>query len=45
MKVIGGVAVSRASRIPYHQNVYDLLQIEPGASPEAARMIAEYEHP
>jgi hypothetical protein len=35
--------VSRASRVPYHQNVYDLLGIEPGESPEAARMIAEHE--
>lgn len=35
--------MSRASRIPYHQNVYDLLQIEPGESPEAARMITEHE--
>lgn len=35
--------MSRASRIPYHQNVYDLLQIEPGESPEAARMIVEHE--
>jgi hypothetical protein len=35
--------VSRVSRVPYHQNVYDLLQIEPGVLPEAARMIAEYE--
>jgi len=35
--------MSRASRIPYHQNVYDLLGIEPGESPEAARMIAEHE--
>src|SRR5262245_60067770 len=33
----------RTSRIPYHQNVYDLLQLEPGESPEAARMIAEHE--
>jgi hypothetical protein len=29
--------------VPYHQNVYDLLQLEPGESPEAARMIAEHE--
>jgi len=35
--------MSRVSRVPYHQNVYDLLQIEPGESPEAARMIAEHE--
>jgi hypothetical protein len=35
--------MSRTSRIPYHQNVYDLLGIEPGESPEAARMIAEHE--
>jgi hypothetical protein len=37
------VSVTRVSRIPYHQNVYDLLQIEPGESPEAARMIDEHE--
>ncbi len=35
--------MSRISRVPYHQNVYDLLQIEPGESPEAARRIAEHE--
>jgi hypothetical protein len=35
--------VSRASRIPYHQNVYDLLQLKPGESPEAARVIADHE--
>lgn len=35
--------MSRASHVPYHQNVYDLLGIEPGKSPEAARMIAEHE--
>src|SRR4051812_14214082 len=35
--------MSRASRVPYHQNIYDLLGIEPGACPEAARMIAEHE--
>src|SRR5688500_6257667 len=35
--------MSRTSRIPYHQNVYDLLGIEPGESPEAARKIAEHE--
>ncbi|MCI0700989.1 MAG: hypothetical protein L0241_07895 [Planctomycetia bacterium] len=35
--------MSRVSRVPYHQNVYDLLQLEPGESPEAARMIAEHE--
>jgi hypothetical protein len=35
--------MSRSSRVPYHQNVYDLLQIEPGDSPEALRMIAEHE--
>ena len=35
--------MSRASRVPYHQNVYDLLGIEPGECPEAARMIAEHE--
>jgi hypothetical protein len=38
-------AMSRVSRIPYHQNVYDLLQnqIESGACPKAARMFAEHE--
>jgi len=35
--------VSRASRVPYHQNVYDLLQMEPRECPDAARMIAEHE--
>ncbi|QJW99122.1 hypothetical protein [Frigoriglobus tundricola] len=35
--------MSRTSRVPYHQNVYDLLQLEPGESPEAARMIAAHE--
>jgi hypothetical protein len=35
--------VSRVSRVPYHQNVYDLLQIEPGESLEAARLIEEHE--
>src|SRR5262245_34956133 len=35
--------MGRTSRVPYHQNVYDLLQLEPGESPEAARMIAEHE--
>jgi hypothetical protein len=35
--------VSRTSRVPYHQNVYDLLQLAPGESPEAACMIAEHE--
>jgi hypothetical protein len=35
--------MSRVSRIPYHQNVYDLLQIEPGECPAAKRMIEEHE--
>lgn len=35
--------MSRTSRVPYHQNVYDLLQIDPGESSESARMIAEHE--
>ena len=35
--------MSRTSRVPYHQNVYDLLQLEPSECPEAARMIAEHE--
>ena len=35
--------MSRTSRVPYHQNVYDLLQIEPRESPEAVRLIAEHE--
>ncbi len=29
--------------MPYHQNVYDLLQLEPGECPIAARMIAAHE--
>jgi hypothetical protein len=29
--------------VPYHQNVYDLLGIEPTECPDAARMIAEHE--
>src|SRR5947209_4301104 len=35
--------MSRASRVPYHQNVYDLLGIEPGEWPEAARLIEKHE--
>ena len=35
--------MSRTSRVPYHQNVYDLLLLEPRECPEAARMIAEHE--
>ena len=35
--------MSRTSRVPYHQNVYDLLEIEPGEDPEAAQMIAAHE--
>jgi hypothetical protein len=35
--------MSRASRIPYHQNVFDLLDYELGESPEAVRMIDEHE--
>lgn len=41
--ISGKVVVSRVSRVPYHQNVYDLLGIEPGVCPDAARMIAEHE--
>ena len=33
----------RVSNVPYHQNVYDLLQLEPGVCPKAARMIATHE--
>jgi hypothetical protein len=35
--------VSRISRLPYHQNVYDLLRIERKESPLAARLIAAHE--
>jgi hypothetical protein len=35
--------MGRTSRVPYHQNVFDLLQLEPAESPEAARMITEHE--
>jgi len=35
--------MSRTSRVPYHQNVYDLLQFESAESSEAGRMIAEHE--
>lgn len=35
--------MSRTSRVPYHQNVYDLLSIEPGECPRAAVMIAAHE--
>ena len=35
--------MTRVSRVPYHQNVYDLLQVEPGECPEARRMIEEHE--
>jgi hypothetical protein len=36
-------AVSRISCVPYHQNVSDLLRIESGVCPKAARMIATHE--
>jgi hypothetical protein len=36
-------AVSRASNVPYHQNVYDLLQLDPGVCPKASRLIAAHE--
>ncbi|MBY0461295.1 MAG: hypothetical protein K2V38_28560 [Gemmataceae bacterium] len=35
--------MNRTSRVPYHQNVYDLLGIEPTECPEAAQMIAGHE--
>lgn len=35
--------MSRASRVPYHQNVYDLLQIEPRALTDASQAIREWE--
>jgi hypothetical protein len=35
--------VNRTTCIPYHQNVYDLLWLEPGESPEAVQMILEHE--
>lgn len=35
--------MSRTSHVPYHQNVYDLLGIEPGEDPDAARMIVAHE--
>lgn len=30
-------------RVSYHQNVFDLLDVEPRISPEAARMVADWE--
>lgn len=35
--------MSRVSRVPYHQNVYDLLGIEPSECAAARRMIEEHE--
>jgi hypothetical protein len=35
--------VSRASRVSYHQNTFDLLGIAPGEWPEAALMIEKHE--
>lgn len=35
--------MSRVSHVPYHQNVYDLIGIEPGECPDAAQMITEHE--
>jgi hypothetical protein len=37
------VVVSRISHVPYHQNVYDLLRFDPEESPDAVRMMQEYE--
>jgi hypothetical protein len=36
-------AMSRASRIPFLQNIYDLFGIQPGELPSAARKIAAHE--
>ncbi|MEO2088283.1 MAG: hypothetical protein ABGY75_02140, partial [Gemmataceae bacterium] len=33
----------RVTNVPYHQNVYDLLDLEPGVCPVASRMIADHE--
>lgn len=33
----------RETNVPYHQNVYDLLDLEPGVCPIASRMIADHE--
>jgi hypothetical protein len=33
----------RETNVPYHQNVYDLLDLEPGVCPVASRMIADHE--
>jgi hypothetical protein len=35
--------MSRVSRIPYHQNVYDLLQLETRSLPDAVEMIRAWE--
>ena len=36
--------MSRASRVPYHQNVYDLLQAETRPLPDAIQVIREWEN-
>ena len=33
----------RETNVPYHQNVYDLLDLEPGVCPIVSRMIADHE--
>lgn len=35
--------MSRATRVPYHQNLYDLLGLGPAESPEADAMVAAHE--
>jgi hypothetical protein len=35
--------MSRPTRVPYHQNVYDLLELPPGECPDARRLIAAHE--
>lgn len=35
--------MSRASRVPYHQNLYDLLDLEPAECPRALALIAAHE--
>lgn len=35
--------MSRPTRVPYHQNVYDLLDLPPGECPDARRLIDAHE--
>jgi hypothetical protein len=35
--------MARETNVPYHQNVYDLLDLAPGVCPVASRMIADHE--